>query len=169
MSTQWSSAMPTEERWYNASTERNPRTLRFWMGPVLGWSAPVHVDDLDLHGAAAKSLPGESQSPEVEWREPNLGDAPCLCPQGKCLASKEGKRIGRVSTISDLHCQRHDPSTGLPIGLPPGESVAFDDDDRALAATVEAFNVFTKHGVTIEQGRLFVECLNVFRSPSTLR
>lgn len=69
--TDWSKDVPPSEGWWNASTERNEDTRRYWhpaVGSVRGWwSVPVYVGDPDERCERAKNHPAESQE-GIEWR-----------------------------------------------------------------------------------------------------
>jgi len=64
--TSWTSTTPPCAGWWNASTDRDPDTRRYWSGTA--WSAPCHVDAESKYHDRARVTPGESQFPEVEWR-----------------------------------------------------------------------------------------------------
>lgn len=63
--TPWMTEEPTRVGWYNASTERDENTRRYWHGGH--WSAPVYVGDPDRHADRARDTMGETQS-GIEWR-----------------------------------------------------------------------------------------------------
>lgn len=64
--TPWITEPPARTGWYNASTERNPETRRWWNGEY--WSPPVSVDSPDDgRFERAKITRGESQD-GIEWR-----------------------------------------------------------------------------------------------------
>lgn len=57
----------------------------------------------------------------------------CRCPPDRCVASSEGLRIGRVSSISDIHCRACTPtmfSTPFTPILPKSFPLGCDDTHR---------------------------------------
>lgn len=63
--TPWITEPPVRVGWYNASTERNAETRRYWNGEY--WSVPVYVGDPDDRVDRARSARAESQD-GIEWR-----------------------------------------------------------------------------------------------------
>lgn len=70
MSSIWNTIAPTYVGWFNASTEHEPEVLRYWNG--ASWSAPCYADDFARCSRRARNTRGESQFPDVKWREPDL-------------------------------------------------------------------------------------------------
>lgn len=124
--TAWSQSEPPIPGWYTASKSRDTNFLRYWNG--ARWSAPVHTDDMAIHSERARQMPGESPG-EIEWQNVESRPDPivkendnsiCPCEPGKCAASAEGARVGRMSVISDVRCKATIPGPGAYGGLEPG-------------------------------------------------
>ena len=64
MTTTWRTDTPTRSGWF--ITDRDD-DLRRHFDTGRGWSAPVHVEDLDRLGESVRHMPSESPNPE--WRD----------------------------------------------------------------------------------------------------
>lgn len=106
----------------------------------------------------------------------------CKCLPGQCSASEEGRKIGRVSVVSDIVCKagmlsdREVPPDA--VGLLDAAAAAhmrqraavYDQPsgERSMARTVDAFNAITRLELTESQGWLFMELLKAVRDFTTV-
>lgn len=105
----------------------------------------------------------------------------CKCLPGQCSASEEGRKIGRVSVVSDIVCKagmlsdREVPPDA--VGLLDAAAAhmrrraeIYDQPsgERSMARTVDAFNAITRLELTESQGWLFMELLKAVRDFTTV-
>lgn len=101
----------------------------------------------------------------------------CTCnPDGKCAASPEGRRIGRVSIVSEIRCR-----AACEVVVERAQAVALleaaaqhmrdraavydrPEGERSMAATVEAFNRVTGRDLRESEGWLLMTLLKLVRS-----
>lgn len=100
----------------------------------------------------------------------------CACAPGGCVASPDGKRIGRVSIISNVRCRA---AAQVVVGRAEAAALleaaakhmrdrasVYDkpEGERSMAATVEAFNHVTGQHLRESEGWLFMLLLKLVRS-----
>lgn len=100
----------------------------------------------------------------------------CSCSGGTCIASADGKRIGRISRISDIRCrqaayvvvERAEAAALLEAAAKHmrDRAATYDkpEGERSMAATVEAFNHITGRELRESEGWLLMVLLKLVRS-----
>lgn len=103
----------------------------------------------------------------------------CNCEPGKCYASDGGKKLGKISVISDMRCKACAPAAPVPAMTAPAlldaaakhmrdRATTYDkpEGERSMGRTVAMFNAATGRDLSESEGWLLMGCLKIVRDLS---